>query len=161
MEGDQLDDSAWITQSQRKTIVDLGLPAQSFPQWVSIGARVLLIDLQIYCELEIRKLKTIAGFEGVKSCYSLVSWGSKPETVLLGRYESQWTLYGNLRKRHTSDKSGQYSIGDIIGITPRFIEEGIGRDAFELVTFWVCLSYYVTLTLVGQYSSGLSGQVRP
>ena len=105
------------------------------------------------------KLKNIPGFEGVKSCYSLVSWGSKPETILLGRYESQWTLYGNLRKRHTSP--GKYKIGDIIGITPRFIEEGIGRDAFDLVTFWVGLSYFEILTLVGQYSSGISGQVRP
>jgi hypothetical protein len=65
-----------------------------------------------------------------------------------------------LRKRHTSDKSGQHSIEDIIGITPRFIKEGIGRDAFDLVTFWLCLSYYIILTLVRQYSSGLSGQVK-
>ena len=123
---------------------------------------MLLIDLQNYCELEIRKLKTILGFEGLKSCFSLVSWGSMPETILLGRYESQWTLGGNLRKRHTSyDPQGKHKAGDIIGITPRFIEEGIRRDAFDLVTFWVCISYYVILTLVGQYSSGLSGQVRP
>jgi hypothetical protein len=100
MEGDQLDDSAWITQPQRKTIVHLGLPAQSFPQWVSIGARVLLIDLQIYCELEIRNLKTNAGFEDDKSCYSLVSLCSKPETVLLRRYESQWTLRQLAQETH-------------------------------------------------------------
>jgi hypothetical protein len=132
-------DNGWITIEQQSVISNLNLPIQYFPDWVPIDVRALLIDLQIYVELELQKVLKLPGFEKIKSCYTLVSFGTMSETCLLGRYESQYTLRGDTRKRHTSDRPGHYKIGDIIGPTPRFIENGIGRERFEDITFWVSL----------------------
>jgi hypothetical protein len=107
----QNDDDLWITIEQRSVISNLNLQDQYFPDWVPLVARALLIDLQIYVELELQKVLKLPGFENIKSCYTLVSFGTMSETCLLDRYESQYTLRGDTRKRHTSDKPGKYKIG--------------------------------------------------
>jgi hypothetical protein len=130
-------DNRWITFEQRSVVSELNLPSQYFPDWVPLDARKFLTELQIYVELELQKVLKLPGFEKIKSCYTLVSFGTNSDTCLLGRYESQYSLRGNTRKRHTSDKPGNYKIGNIIGATPRFIENGVGREKFDEITFWV------------------------
>ena len=67
---------------------------------------------------------------------SLVSlWFRLEQSPKLGRYESQYTLRGDTR----THKPGKYKIGEIIGATPRFIENGIGRQKFDEITLWVLL----------------------
>jgi hypothetical protein len=132
-------DNRWITLEQRSVISNLNLPTQYFPDWVPPVARALLINLQIYVEQQLVNVLETSSFEKIKSCYTLVSFGSKPDTCLLGRYESQYTLRGDTRKRHTSEMPGKYKIGEIIGPTPRFIDNGISREKFDEITFWVIL----------------------
>jgi hypothetical protein len=76
----QNDDDLWITIEQRSVISNLNLQDQYFPDWVPLVARALLIDLQIYVELELQKVLKLPGFENIKSCYTLVSFGTMSET---------------------------------------------------------------------------------
>jgi hypothetical protein len=57
------------------------LASQYFPDRVPLVARALLIDLQIHVEVELIKVLKTPGFEKIKYCYTLVSFGSKRETL--------------------------------------------------------------------------------
>ena len=64
-----VNDTLWITDEQRSLISNLNLPFQTFPEWVPLNARALLLDLQKYVETELLEVLKLPGFENVKCVF--------------------------------------------------------------------------------------------